>query len=96
MTQKQLPCFNTEPTSYDDIIGVFLKGESLTLRVICTRCGRAKTPRMAQMVKDMVNAGILLKTPFTARNGVTGYDYSIIGDNRPATDFVATKYGADF
>lgn len=82
MQQRQLPIFNTSTTTYDDIIDIFLKGETLTLRAICTRCGRAKTPRMAQLVLELVNAGILLKTPFTAPNGVTGYEYSIIADDR--------------
>lgn len=85
MFAKQLPCFNTNPTSYDDIIDVFLKGDVLTLRTICTRCGRAKTPTMRALVTQLVDAGILLKTPFTALNGVVGYEYSIIEDNRLLT-----------
>lgn len=80
--QKQLRCFNTNPTNYDDIINAFLKGETLTLRAICQRCDRAKTPRMLALVNDLVDAGILLKTKFTARNGVAGFDYSIINDTR--------------
>jgi len=80
MIVRQLPCFNTNPTTYNDILNVFPKGETLTMRAICTRCGRAKTPLMRQLVQDLVNSGALLKTRFDTKNGAFGYEYTISAD----------------
>lgn len=77
MRNRQLPCFNTNPTSYEDILNVFLKGEVLTMRAICTRCGRAKTPLMAKLVANLVDSGALVKTRFDMPNGAFGYEYAV-------------------
>lgn len=88
---KQLTYWHRNPTSVDDILDCFKTGstqpeiwpewtdEPLTRKAIAARVERKVTPKLIAMIESMVDAQILEKHRFQRRNGIWGYEYTVIG-----------------
>lgn len=88
---KQPPPLHGHPTNIDDILDCFnnhgeilnngrYTDEPLTRKEIAARVERCVTPKLIAMIESMVEAQILAKHTFMRRNGIVGYEYTVIGD----------------